>query len=93
MSFSYQGHYKYMNLAGELEGSITNTLGYNMMEMQARSQEALEVMMQQHHARSARRCARRWQISAGEADWATYQAQARQCTSQSVVCYYMLVTG
>ena len=47
MSFSYQGHFRYMNLADELEGSITNTLGYNMMEMQARSQEALEVMMQQ----------------------------------------------
>ena len=47
MSFSYQGHFRYMNLAGELEGSITNTLGYNMMEMQARSHEALEAMMQQ----------------------------------------------
>ena len=48
MSFSYQGHYRYKDLAGELENSITDTLGYNMMEMQARSQEALQAMLQQH---------------------------------------------
>ena len=47
MSFSYTGHYKYLELGGALEDSISGTLNYNMMEMHARSQEALDALMQQ----------------------------------------------
>ena len=47
MAFSYAGHYKYLELGGALEDSISGTLNYNMMEMHARSQEALEAVMQQ----------------------------------------------